>query len=177
MRTEPPSHGVRRDRNPIRPLSVALLAVALTVFGQTASPARVLSDGDLAVIARIAPAYTEIVTDVSQTSRRQDLSSGDSDCIKSTLGALLQISAELKSYESLITIEGELKDFGDDETLKGILRFAVANAMRILDAERKRLSTVSDECSRHSLAVDKTRRAIDFIDNTTAVLKSVQQKL
>lgn len=153
--------------------ALGLLLAALHGHAQ----ARILDDGDLARIAKIKSLFIEVVTDVSQSSQRPDLSSGDSDCIKSTLRELMQISQDLKPYEYLITIEGELKDFNDDSTLRGVVRFAVENAVKLLETERKRMGDLSDQCARFPLSAGKARQAIQFIDGTAAILRSVQPRM
>src|SRR6516225_4394556 len=87
--------------------------------------ARVLSDADLDRIASIKKLSADVIADITMTSRRPDLSQADGDCVKSTLRSLMQIAGELQSYEYLITIESQLKDIGDDNSIRGILRFAV----------------------------------------------------
>jgi hypothetical protein len=154
-------------------LPILLLSAAL----QNVALGRVLDDNDLARVARIKASFTEVVTDVSQSAQRTDLSSGDSECIKSTLHALMQISQELGPYEYLITIEGEMKDFGDDATLRSVVRFAVINALKILDNERRRMGELSEQCARYPLSAGKTRQALQFIDGTSEILKSVRPRL
>jgi hypothetical protein len=158
-------------------LRVLVLAVAIAAWAPGLTQARVLNDGDLERISGIKASFAGVVTDVAQSSQRPDLSSGDSECVKSTLRELLQISDELKSYEYLITIESQLNDFGDDNALKGIVRFAVEKALNILDTQRRRLGQLSDQCSRYAVSPAKTQQAIQFIDGTAAILKSLQPRL
>src|SRR5258708_36992257 len=89
--------------------------------------------------------------DLVQTSKRPDISTGDADCIKSTIREFLQISEELSSYEYLITIEKEITDFGDNNPMRGIVKFAIENPKTILPSERKRLSQLSDPITRFTL--------------------------
>lgn len=170
--------GIRIGRRRLRPSSVAaaaLLAVAAAFCG--VAQARVLDEADLVRISRIKSSFMEVVTDVSQSSQRPDLSSGDSECIKSTLRELMQISQDLKPYEYLITIEDELKDFNDDSTLRGVVHFAVENSIKILDTERRRMGDLSDQCSRFPLSAGKAKQAIQFIDGTAAILRSLQPRM
>jgi hypothetical protein len=139
--------------------------------------ARVLNDGDLERISAIKKLSVDVMTDVTMLSRRTDLSGADSACIGSTLRSLTQISGELQSYQYLITIESQLNDFGDDQAMRGILRFAVENSLQILDTEHRHLSELSDQCSRYPLSADKTKQAMQFIESTTAILKSIQPRL
>jgi hypothetical protein len=166
----------------LRKGAAALLRPCLPVLGVLAASlsiasAGVLNEDDLSRIARIKPSFIQVMTDVSQSAQRQDLSQADGDCMRSALQGLMQISEELRTYENLITIEGELSDFGDDRTLRSILRFAVDNALKVLENERKRMGELSDQCSRHPLSAGKTRQAIQFIDGTTSILKSLQPRL
>ncbi len=166
-----------RPASAFRLLWMVVSALMVVASWPSSTPARVLDDGDLARIGKIKSFFTEVVTDVSQSSQRPDLSSGDSECIKSTLRELMQISQDLKPYEYLITIEGELRDFDDDSTLRGVVHFAVENALKILESERRRMGDLSEQCSRFPLSAGKTRQAIQFIDGTAAILRSVQPRL
>ena len=158
----------------------SLRAIAAAVFvssWSSSAPAGVLDENDLTRIARIKPSFIELVTDVSQSAQRPDLSRGEGECIKATLQGLVQISEELRNYEHLITIEGELNDFGDDRTLRSVVRFAVENALKVLDNERRRLGELSEQCSRYPLSSSKAKQAIQFIEGTVAILRSLQPRL
>jgi hypothetical protein len=151
-----------------------LLAMAAPQFS---ADARVLTDVDLERISTIKKLSIDVMTDVTMTSRRPDLSPPDSDCIKSTLRTLMQVAEELQSYEYLITIENQLNDVGDDDSMRSILRFAVENALKILETERKHLGELSDQCSRYPLSAGKTKQATQFIESTATILKSIQPRL
>ena len=144
---------------------------------QSSAQARVLTSDDLSRLGRIKPLFMEVMIDVSQSSQRTDLSSGDSECVKSVLRALMQISEELRTYEHLLTIENELTDFGNDDAMRSILRFALENALKILETERRRMTEISEQCSRFALSAGKIRQAAQFIEGTMAILKSVQPRL
>jgi len=159
------------------PLSTLVLALAIAAAAPVPAQARVLNESDLQKVSSIKASFTEVVTDVAMSSRRPDLSTADSECMKSTLRELLQIAEELKSYEYLITIEDQLKDFGDDASLKGILRFAVDKALKVLEAERGRLGDLSEQCSRYPFSTGKLQQATKFIEGTAAILKSLQPRL
>ncbi|GJE00511.1 hypothetical protein GMJLKIPL_2433 [Methylobacterium isbiliense] len=165
-----------RVRAAVSPLAALVLALNPAVV-PLAAQARILSEVDLATVARIKPLFAEVLTDVSQTAERPNLAAGDSECIRSTMRSLLQISEELRSYEYLITIEGQLNDSVDDGALRGVLRFAVENALKILGTERRRLGDLSEQCSRYALAAGKTRQALQFIEDAEAILKAVQPRL
>ena len=152
-------------------------AASSRVVAEFRAGAACSTTSDLARIARIKPSFIEVMTDVSQSAQRPDLSKADGECIKSTLQALMQISEELRTYENLITIEGELNDFGDDQTLRSVVRFAVENALKVLDNERRRMGELSEQCSRYPLSAGKTRQAIQFIEGTAAILRSLQPRL
>ena len=158
--------------------SAGLVVLLLTTsIAPLPAHARVLSDADLDRIASIKKLSIDVMTDITTASRRSDLSQADSDCVKSTLRSLTQIADELQSYEYLITIESQLKDFGDDNSVRGILRFAVENALKILDTERRHLGEISDQCARSPVSADKARQATQFIESTEQVLKSLQPRL
>jgi hypothetical protein len=155
-----------------------IVAFLLTMsLGQFCAHARVLSDADLDRISSIKKLSIDVMTDITMMSRRPDLSQADSDCVKSTLRSLTQIADELQSYEYLITIESQLKDFDDDNSVRGILRFAVENALKILDTEHRHLGEISDQCARNPISADKARQATQFIESTVSVLKSLQPRL
>jgi hypothetical protein len=157
-----------------------LRAIAVTVFVSSwpsSLPAGVLDESDFTRIGRIKPSFIEVVTDVSQSAQRPDLSRADGECIKAVLQGLMQISEELRTYEHLITIEGELSDFGDDRTLRSVVRFAVENALKVLENERRRLGELAEQCSRYPLSASKTRQTMQFIESTVAILRSLQPRL
>jgi hypothetical protein len=158
--------------------AAAVAAVLLaTTEAQFSANARVLGDADLDRISSVRTLSTEVMTDITMLSRRPDLSPADSECVKSTLRSLMQIAGELQSYEYLITIESELKDFDDDNAIRGVLRFAVENALKILETERRRLIEIPDQCARSPISADKARQATHFIESTQSVLKSLQPRL
>ena len=175
----PTASFVRRTRS--RSLTRTAVAVIMALLSlavvQHGADARVLTEADLERISSIKQLSTDVMTDISMISRRPDLSQTDGDCIRSTLRSLTQIAGELQSYEYLITIEGQLKDFDDDNALRGVLRFAVDNALKILETERRRLADVSDLCSRSPLSADKARQAKQFIESTQTILRSLQPRL
>jgi hypothetical protein len=72
----------------------------------------VLSERDFKNVENIKPLFQNLMGDLVQTAKRSDISTGDADCVNSTIRELLQISDELSSYEYLITIEKEMTDFG-----------------------------------------------------------------
>lgn len=161
----------------IASLARILATIVALLLAQVPAHARVLSDADLDRISSIRKLSIEVMTDITKLSRRPDLSQVDSDCVKSTLRSLMQIAGELQSYEYLITIESQLKDFDDDKEIRGVLRFAVGNALKILETEHRHLAEISDQCARSPVSADKTRQATQFIESTQAVLKSLQPRL
>ncbi len=154
-----------------------VLGVALLVLAPDASRSGVLSESDFKKVEAIKPLFQNLMGDLVQTSKRSDISSGDVDCVMSTIRELLQISEELSSYEYLITIEKEMTDFGDNSPVKGVVKFAIEKSNTILAEERKRLVQLSDRCSRFPLAFGKTQQALQFIDTTTNLLNSIQVRL
>lgn len=168
-----------RQRTASLARTVAAMGALLlaTTVAQFSANARVLSDADLDNISSVRKLSIGVMTDITMLSRRPDLSQVDSDCVKSTLRSLTQIAGELQSYEYLITIESELKNFDDDNALRGVLRFAVDNALKILEAERKHLVEISDQCARSPISADKAKQATQFIESTQSVLKSLQPRL
>ena len=153
------------------------LGVAMLVLAPDVSRGGVLSESDFKKVEAIKPLFQNLMGDLVQTSKRSDISSGDVDCVMSTIRELLQISEELSSYEYLITIEKEVTDFGDNSPVKGVVKFAIEKSNTILAEERKRLVQLSDRCSRFPLAFGKTQQALQFIDTTTNLLNSIQVRL
>jgi hypothetical protein len=151
------------------------LAVLLLAPGVCSSG--VLSESDFKKVEDIKPLFQNLMGDLVQTAKRSDISTGDADCVNSTIRELLQISDELSSYEYLITIEKEMTDFGDNNPMRGIVKFAVEKTNTILASERTRLAQLSDQCARFPLSFGKTQQALQFIDTTTNVLNSIQARL
>jgi hypothetical protein len=115
--------------------------------------------------------------DLVETAKRPDVSSGDAGCINEIIRELLQISEELASYEYLITMEKDLTDFGDNNPMRSIVKFAIDNTNTILMSERKRLVQLSDQCTKYPLAQGKTQQAVNIIDRTTGILASIRARL
>jgi hypothetical protein len=151
--------------------------VGMILLTPNLSNGGVLTESDFRKVEDIKPLFQNLMGDLVQTSRRPDLSSGDADCIKSTIRELLQISEELSSYEYLITIEKEMTDFGDNNPMRGIVKFAVEKSNTILASERKRLTQLSDQCTRFPLSFGKTQQALQFIDTTTNILNAIEVRL
>jgi hypothetical protein len=150
---------------------------AMLVLAPGASLSGVLSESDFKKVEAIKPLFQNLMVDLVQTSKRSDISSGDVDCVMSTIRELLQISEELSSYEYLITIEKEMTDFGENSPVKGVVKFAIEKSNTILAEERKRLLQLSDRCVRFPLAFGKAQQALQFIDTTTNLLNSIQVRL
>ena len=151
--------------------------LAISLLASNAASGGVLSENDFKKVEAIKPLFQNLMGDLVQTLKRSDISSADAECINSTVRELLQISEELSSYEYLITIEKEMTDFGDNNPMRGIVKFAVEKSNTILASERKRLAQLSDQCMRFPLSFGKTQQALQFIDTTTNILTSIQVRL
>lgn len=147
---------------------------ALAIFASGASNGGVLTEREFAKVDSIKPLFLNLMGDLIETSKRSDISDGDADCIKSAIRELAQISDELSSFEYLITIEKEMTDFGENNPMRGIVKFAVEKSNTILLGERKRLAQLSDRCIRFPLSAGKAQQAIQVIDITTGILTSIQ---
>src|ERR1039458_4550014 len=163
------------------------LGLAIFLFAPGVCSSGVLTESDFKNVGDIKPLFQNLMGDLVQTAKRSDISSGDADCVNSTIRELLQISDELSSYEYLITIEKEMTDFGDNNPMRGIvkfavektntilvrerriIKFAVEKTNTILASERKRLAQLSDQCSRYPLSTGKAQQALQFIDTTTNI--------
>ena len=152
------------------------LGLALVLLGAGLSGAGVLSESEVKKVQNLKPLFQNLMGDLVQTSKRSDISGGDADCVKSTIRELLEISQELSSYEYLITIEGEIPDFNSD-SMRDIVKFAIDKSSTILSEERKRLAQLSDQCTRFPMSFGKTQQALQFIDTTNGILKSIQARL
>jgi hypothetical protein len=166
----------RRRRTRIG-MELAGLGVAIILFGATASNSGVLTENDVKRVEAIKPLFQSLMVDLVETSRRPDISGGDADCVKSAIGELTQISDELSSYEYLITIEKEMTEFGENNPMRGIVKFAVEKSNTILTSERKRLTQLSERCTNFPLSFGKTQQVIRVIDTTTSILNSIQERL
>ena len=153
------------------------LGAAILALTPGVSMAGVLSENDFRKVEGIKPLFQNLMGDLVQTLKRPDISTGDAECINSTVRELLQISEELSSYEYLITIEKVITDFGENSPVKGVVKFAIEKSNTILVEERKRLVQLSDRCSRFPLAFGKAQAALQFIDTTTGLLNSIQVRL
>src|SRR3954451_14183815 len=133
--------GFARRQTGLRRGWIGSLAVgaAMLVLAPGVSRGGVLSESDFKKVETIKPLFQGLMGDLVQTSKRSDISSGDVDCVMSTIRELLQISEELSSYEYLITIEKEITDSGDNSPIKGVVKFAIEKSNTILAEERKRL--------------------------------------
>jgi len=151
--------------------------VVVLLLAPGVSSSAVLTENDFRKVETIKPLFQNLMGDLVQTMKRPEISTGDAECINSTVRELLQISEELSSYEYLITIEKEITDFGDNSPVKGVVKFAIEKSSTILTEERKRLAQLSDRCSRFPLAFGKTQAALQFIDTTTSLLNSIQVRL
>jgi hypothetical protein len=161
----------------LRACSMWSLGLAILLLAPGVCSSGVLTEGDLKKVEDIKPLFQNLMGDLVQTSKRPDISSADADCVKSTIRELLQISDELSSYEYLITIEKEMTDFGDNNPMRGIVKFAAEKSNSILADERKRLAQLSDQCARYPYSSGKMQEALQFIDATTSVLTSIQARL
>jgi hypothetical protein len=177
-----PAHTSLREERSVassrhRWIAWLLLGFLGLMLAPSAASSGVLSESDLKKVEDIKPLFQNLMADLVQTSKRPDISTGDADCITSTIRELLQISEELSSYEYLITIEKEIKDFGDNSPVQGVVKFAIEKSNTILTDERKRLVQLSDRCSRSQLSFAKTQQALQFIDTTSNLLSSIQARL
>ncbi len=165
-----PKH-LRRTRIKRASLTLALLLMT------SAAQSGVLTESDFKRVETIKPLFQNLMVDLVETTKRPDISVGDADCIKAAIGELTQISGELSSYEYLMTIEKEMTDFGENNPMKSIVKFAVDKSNTILISERKRLAELSGRCASYPLSLGKTQQALRVIDTTTTILNSINEHL
>jgi hypothetical protein len=153
------------------------LGVIAALLLPAASKAGVLSENDLQRVEALKPLFANLMSDLSQTAKRSDVAAADVNCINSTIQELLQISDELASYEYLIAMDRDIKDFGDKNPMRDLVKFAADKSSAILTSERKRLAQLSDQCARLPVASSKTQETLQVIDTTTVVLTSIRDHL
>jgi hypothetical protein len=157
--------------------AMLMAGVVLGVLCAGSSAAGVLSETDFKQAESLRPLFANLMTDLVQTSKRPDLPSGDAACINSTVRELLQISDELASYEYLITMQKDLTEVGDDNSTRGVVKFAVDKTSIILSNERKRLVGLSEQCAKYPVGLGKAQEALKVIDATTGILISIRERL
>ena len=153
------------------------LALAILALAPNMSSGGVLNESDFRKVEQIKPLFQNLMGDLVQTSKRSDISSGDADCITSTIRGLLQTAEELSSYEYLMTLEKEMTDFGDKSPMLGVVKFAIEKSNAVLAGERKRLAQLSEQCSRFPLALAKMQQAMQLLDTTTRLFTSIHVRL
>jgi hypothetical protein len=158
-------------------IAVAGLGLSILLSASQAASGGVLSENDLKRVESIKPLFQSLMIDLVETTKRPDLSGADADCIKSAITELTQISGELSSYEYLMTIEKDMTDFGENNPMKGVVKYAVEKTNTILTTERKRLAELSDRCASYPLSFGKTQQTLRVIDSTTTILNSIQSRL
>jgi len=154
------------------------IMVGLMVFvsSTTLAKARVINEQDLQKISEINTILASLTNDIAQALKRTAAPSAESDCLKSTQQEVGQTWEELRSYQYLLNIVSEMDDFGDDKSLKSLVRFALDKSIAMLDNERKRLSQAPEECIRFPSSAATTQQALHFIDLTSEALKSVRPR-
>ena len=170
------SKGARRRRTRAATRLTAL-GFAILLMGTNASRGGVLTENDVKRVEALKPLFQSLLVDLVETSKRPDISGGDADCVKSAIRELMQISDELSSYEYLITIEKEMNDFGENNPMKGLVKFAIEKSNTILTEERKRLAQLSDRCANLPLSSGKMQQTLRVIDTTTTILNSIYERL
>jgi hypothetical protein len=153
------------------------LGLAIILLAPSICSSGILTESDFKKVEDMKPLFQNLMGDLVQTSKRTDIAGGDTECVKSTIRELLQISEELSSYEYLITIEREMTDFGENNPMRDVVKFAIEKSNTILASERKRLVQLSDQCTHFPLSFGKTQQALQFIDTTTNILNSIQSRL
>ncbi|HTC96868.1 MAG TPA: hypothetical protein VK734_04060, partial [Bradyrhizobium sp.] len=162
--------------------SLVSFGVIAALLLPAASRAGVLSESDLQRVEALKPLFANLMSDLSQTAKRSDVAAADANCINSTIQELLQISDELASYEYLIGMDREIKDFGDKSPgdknpMHDLVKFAADKSSAILTSERKRLVQLSDQCAHSPVASSKTQETLQVIDTTTTVLTAIRDRL
>jgi hypothetical protein len=153
-----------------------MLGLLVFVSSTTLTKARVINEQDLQKMSEINTIFTSLTNDIAQALKRAAASSDESDCLKSIQQEVVQTSQELSSYQYLVNIVSEMDDYGDDKSLKSLVRFALDKSIAMLDNERKRLSQAPEQCIRFPSSAAATQQALRFIDMTSEALKSVRPR-
>jgi len=174
--------GIGFSRFALAQRSVLALGVITALLLPATSSAGVLSENDLQKVEALKPLFASLMSDLSQTAKRPDVAPADANCINSTIQELLQISDELASYEYLIGMDRDIKDFGDKNSgeknpMRDLVKFAADKSSAILASERKRLVQLSDQCAHSPVASSKTQETLQVIDTTTTVLTAIRDRL
>ena len=162
---------------PCKRMKRIVLSLLLALSFPVAAQARVLNQSDLERLSEINAVFTKLTSDLAQSFKRPHISRDESDCIKNTWQELNQTSQELSSYQYLIGVVSGIDDSGEEDTMRGLIRFALDKTIQVLETERKRLSQVTDQCLRFPLSIGISDRALQFIDGTTAALKSIRPRI
>ena len=163
------------DFLPLRRTVLGAAVAAVLLFPAT-SKAGVLSETDLRRVEALKPLFANLMNDLSQTAKRPDVAAADINCVNSTIQELLQISDELASYEYLIAMDRDIKDFDDNNPMRDLVKFAADKSSTILISERKRLVQPSDQCARSPVASSKNQETLQVIDTTNSVLTSIRDR-
>jgi len=139
--------------------------------------AGVLSQADLKRVETLRPMFAGLMGDLVQTSKRNDISAVDADCVKLTIQNLAEISQELSSYEYLITIEKELTEVGGNDPTRDVVKFAIDQSTSILASQRRKIAQLPDQCARSALALAKSQQALQVVDMTAGILSSIRSRL
>lgn len=155
------------------------IALACAFLGQASETifAGVLGQDDRDQVSTIKTNFTAIMTDLSQSLRRRDLSEGDRACLDTISQDLIHVAQELSGYENLMTIETELEPSKDEETTRGVVLFALAKALDVLREQRSRLAQPPDSCARLPVSTGKAQSVVQVIDATIATLETLRSRL
>ena len=158
-------------------MKLLVLALLPVVLWPALGQARLLTQNDLERFSQMKTAFSKLTGDLEQSYKRPGLPKDESDCIKNIWQELNQASEELSSYQYLIGVVSGIDEFGEEDAMRGLIRFALDKTIQVLEAERKRLSQVTDQCLRFPTSVMTSERALQFIDGTTAALKSIRPRI
>jgi hypothetical protein len=158
----------------IKRIAAALLVLVLSAaFAQAGG----LTQNELERLSEMKAAFSKLTDELEQAFKRPGISRVESDCIKNTWQELNQTSEDLSSYRYLIDVVSGIRDSGEEDAMRGIIRFALDRTIQVLEADRKRVSQVPDQCRRFPASVAMSERTLQFIDGATAALKSFRPRL
>lgn len=152
-------------------------ALSLNLCCSLPATSRVLDQQDIERISSIRSNFVAIMSELSQTSRAQEASIADRECIDTIRQDLTHVGQELSGYENLMKIEGELTDVGDDGENVEFVRFALVRALEVLDSQRERLRQPPDHCARLPVSAGRTQSVLRIVESTIAALEGVLVRL
>ncbi len=104
---------------------VALIAAIALVAPAKYVGASALNDRDIENVSQIERSFRSVMRELTEALQSPNVVPAETECIRNTLQDLAQASDELSKYEYLITIEKQIRDSGNDDAMKDVVKFAI----------------------------------------------------